>query len=83
MAADPLYSTQLGPNDIPASWKDGNVDKYLGGGYAFVSDSGARIGYFSTNKNHTALVVNEGRVYVQYFENGNEVKSTTLWSKKS
>ena len=83
MAADPLYSTQLGPNDIPARWKDGKVDKYLGGGYVFVTDSGARIGYFSENKNHTALVVNEGRVYVQYFENGNEVKSTTLWSNKS
>lgn len=81
MAADPLYSSQLGPNDIPARWKDGKVDEYLGGGYAFVSDSGTRIGYFSTNKNHTALVVSEGRVYVQYFENGNQVKSTTLWSK--
>lgn len=80
MAADPLYSSQLGPNDIPARWKDGKVDEYLGGGYAFVSDSGARIGYFSTNKNHTALVVSEGRVYVQYFENGNPVKSTELWS---
>lgn len=80
MAADPLYSSQLGPNDIPARYKDGKVDTYLGGGYAFVSDSGARIGYFSTNKNHTALVVSEGRVYVQYFENGNPVKSTELWS---
>ena len=81
MAADPLYSTQLGPKDIPARWEDGQIVEYLGGGYAFVTDGGARIGYFSTNKNHTALVVSEGRVYVQYFENGNPVKSTTLWSK--
>ena len=81
MAADPLYSTQLGPKDIPARWEDGQIVEYLGGGYAFVTDGGARIGYFSTNKNHTALVVSEGRVYVQYFENGNQVKSTTLWSK--
>lgn len=80
MAADPLYSSQLGPNDIPARWENGEIVEYLGGGYAFVSDSGARIGYFSTNKNHTALVVSEGRVYVQYFENGNPVKSTELWS---
>lgn len=81
MAADPLYSSQLGPKDIPARWENGQIVEYLGGGYAFVTDSGARIGYFSTNKNHTALVVSEGRVYVQYFENGNQVKSTTLWSK--
>ena len=81
MAADPLYSSQLGPNDIPARWENGEIVEYLRGGYAFVSDSGARIGYFSTNKNHTALVVSEGGVYVQYFENGNQVKRTTLWSK--
>lgn len=81
MAADPLYSSQLGPKDIPARWENGQIVEYLGGGYAFVTDSGARIGYFSKNKNHTALVVSEGKVSVQYFENGNEVKRTTLWSK--
>ena len=81
MAADPLYSSQLGPKDIPARWENGQIVEYLGGGYAFVTDGGARIGYFSTNKNHTALVVSEGVVYVQYFENGNQVKRTTLWSK--
>lgn len=81
MAADPLYSTQLGPKDIPARWENGEIVEYLGGGYVFVTDGGARIGYFSTNKNHTALVVSEGVVYVQYFENGNQVKRTTLWSK--
>ena len=81
MAADPLYSSQLGPKDIPARWENGQIVEYLGGGYAFVTDSGARIGYFSKNKNHTALVVSEGKVSVQYLENGNEVKKTTLWSK--
>ena len=81
MAADPLSSSQLGPKDIPARWENGQIVEYLGGGYAFVTDSGARIGYFSKNKNHTALVVSEGKVSVQYLENGNEVKKTTLWSK--
>ena len=81
MAADPLYPTQLGPHDVPAEWEDGTIKRYLKGGYAFVTEGGARVGYYSTNKNHTALVVAEGQVYIQYFENGVQKQGATLWTK--
>lgn len=83
MAADPLSPTQLGPNDIPVEYQDGTISAYLEGGYVFVTDSGARIGYYSSNKNHTALVVHEGTVTVQYFENGVLKTRSLLWQKSA
>lgn len=81
IAADPLYPTQLGPKDIPARWENGQIVEYLEGGYTFVTNGGARIGYYSNNKNHTALVIDEGQVVIQYFENGVWKQGTTLWKK--